>query len=158
MNAKPLLLPALLVLAVALPLHAQDPAKVAPEAYRCTFENEHARLCEVTVKPGAKIPSHSHPQHLVYVLAPGKARIIAVGAAPAEVDFATGQALWIPAETHHAENIGDTEVKLLVIEFKSLKTNPPKADKADQAARTMDEASAPDVPIKDKPKQEAQQE
>lgn len=154
MNAKSIRAPALalLALAVALPLQAQDPTKVAPDMYNCTFENEHARLCEVTVKAGAKIADHSHPQHLVYVLAPGKARITAVGGEAADVDFVTGQTLWIPAETHHAENIGDSEVKLLVVEFKALKTNAPKKD------MPMHDMPKHDMPPKDKPKQEAQKE
>lgn len=149
MNATSIWPPALALLALAItaPLQAQDPVKVAPDMYSCMFENEHARLCEVTVKAGAKIAPHSHPQHLVYVLAPGKARISPVGGEAAEVDFTTGQALWIPAETHHAENIGDTEVKLLVIEFKALKTNAPKPD-----------TSMKDMPMMDMPKQEAQKE
>lgn len=143
--ARPAL--ALLVLAITPPLQAQDPAKVSPDMYKCTFENEHARLCEVTVPAGARIPSHSHPQHLVYVLEPGKARISPTAGEAAEVDFTTGQTLWIPAETHHAENIGDTEVKLLVIEFKALKTNAP-----------MKDMPMKDMPMKDKLKQEAQKE
>ena len=110
-----------LALLAAPEARPQDPPVVAPDMYKCTFENEHARLCEVTIKAGAKIPSHSHPQHMLYVLAPGKARIYPTGGEAMEVDFATGQAIWANAETHHAENIGATEVKLLVIEFTALK-------------------------------------
>lgn len=137
---------ALLALVVALPLQAQDPAKVGPDLYNCTFENEHARLCEITIKAGAKIPSHSHPQHLLYVLAPGKARIHPAAGEAVEVDFTRGQTVWAAAETHHAENIGDTEVKLLMVEFKALKTNAPKKD-----------MPMKDVPMEDKLK-EAQKE
>lgn len=134
MNAKSIRLPglALLTLAIALPLQAQDPAKVAPDMYNCTFENEHARLCEVTIEAGAKIASHSHPQHMLYVLAPGKARIHPEGGEAVEVDFAPGQAIWANAETHHAENIGGTEVKLLVIEFKALKDSAKAKDSKDK--------------------------
>ena len=112
---------ALALAAVALPaVHAQDPAVVAPEIYKCTFENEHTRVCEVTFAPGATIAPHSHPQHLAYVLAGGKIRITVVGGEPQEVELTPGASLWTPAETHHAENIGATEVKLLVVEFRDL--------------------------------------
>ena len=122
MNAKSIRWPAAAVLAaVAFASHAQDPAKVAPDIYKCKLENDHARLCEVTFKPGAKIAPHSHPQHMVYVLAPGKLRITTVGGEPQEVEFAKGQTAWMPAETHFAENIGKTELKALVIEYRDIK-------------------------------------
>jgi len=124
MNVKSICSPAAVLLALAtVPLaQAQDPAVVAPDIYKCTFENEHTRLCEITFKPGAKIAPHSHPDHLVYVLQPGKLRITDDGTGKAaDADFAVGQAVWLPAVTHHAENIGGTEVKAVVIEFKDLK-------------------------------------
>jgi quercetin dioxygenase-like cupin family protein len=99
---------------------AQDPVTVGPDIYKCTFENAHTRLCEVTFKPGAKIGMHSHPDHLVYVLSPGKLRITRAGGESQEAELKAGATLWIPAETHQAENIGSTEVKSLVIEYKAL--------------------------------------
>jgi quercetin dioxygenase-like cupin family protein len=124
MNVKSIWSPAVVLLAMgaAPPALAQDPAVVAPDIYKCTFENEHTRLCEVTFQPGAKIAKHSHPDHLVYVLQPGKLRITDDGTGEsADTDFATGQSVWLPAVTHHGENMGGTEVKALVIEFKDLK-------------------------------------
>ncbi len=109
-------------LAIAPPSFAQDPVKVAPGNYNCTLENAQTRLCEFTLGPGGKIPTHSHPNHAVYVLAPGKLRITddATGKAD-EHDFKAGQTVWIPAVTHHAENIGDTTLKGLVIEYRDRK-------------------------------------
>ena len=122
MNAKPLRWPAAALLAaVAVAAQAQDPATVAPDIYKCKLENDHARLCEVTFKPGQKIAVHSHPQHMVYVLKPGKMRITTVGGEPKDLDFTMGQAVWMPAEAHSGENIGKTEVKALVIEYRDLK-------------------------------------
>lgn len=108
-------------LALAAPAaHAQDPATVAPDSYKCTFENEHARLCEVTIAPGGTIPTHSHPQHLVYVLSGGTLRITVEGGEPQDSELAPGASLWAPAETHHAQNVGETEIKALVVEFRDL--------------------------------------
>lgn len=123
MNAKSICSSAVALLALAAaPLaFGQDPAVVAPEFYKCTFENEHARLCEVTFKPGATIPSHSHPQHLLHALTAGKVRIFKVGAEPVDLDLTPGQTLWVPAETHYATNIGTAEFKALVVEFRDLK-------------------------------------
>ena len=127
MNAKSTWSSAALLLALvaAPPARAQDPAVVAPDIYKCSFENEHARLCEITIKPGAKIASHSHPGHLVHVLKPGKLRITDDGTGKSEdVDFAIGQTVWVPAVAHHGANIGGTEIKAILVEFKDRKGAP----------------------------------
>jgi len=118
-----------IAICVALPLLAQDPAKVGSDIYRCTFENEYARLCEVVFKPGASVGMHSHPNHLVYVTAPGKLRITPAGKDPVDADFKPGMAAWMGAETHSAVNTGKTELRGLVIEFKER----PMKDPAEQA-------------------------
>lgn len=97
---------------------AQDPAKVGPNIYKCTFENERARVCEIRFKPGDSIPVHSHPDHIVYVISGGKLRITPTKGAPAEADVKPGQVLWFPAEAHSAVNVGSTDVRGLVIELK----------------------------------------
>jgi quercetin dioxygenase-like cupin family protein len=97
---------------------AQDPAKVAPDNYKCTFENDRVRVCEVTIKPGAKIPMHSHPDHFAYTLAPGKLRITRADGTSTDADLAAGAVVWIPAETHQGQNTGATEIKVVVVELK----------------------------------------
>jgi quercetin dioxygenase-like cupin family protein/ketosteroid isomerase-like protein len=99
---------------------AQDPAKVGPNIYKCILENERVRVCEIRFRPGDRIPVHSHPDHFVYITAPGKLRITAVGGQPAEIDFKAGQIAWIPAEAHSAMNTGTTEVRALVVELKDI--------------------------------------
>src|SRR5687767_10591061 len=104
--ASSLLFVAALCVVLTTPAAAQDPAKVAPDIYKCTFENDRVRVCEVTAKPGAKIDMHSHPEHFAYVLAPGKLRITKADGAPTEAELTVGSTIWFPAETHRAENIG----------------------------------------------------
>lgn len=132
MNAKTTWSPVatLLALAAASQAWAQDPAVVAQDIYKCPFENEQSRLCEISFKPGAKIAPHSHPDHLVYVLQPGTLRITDDGTGKSsDVEFAVGQAVWIPAVTHHAVNVGDTEVKAVLIEFKNSAGKAKRKDK-----------------------------
>ena len=97
---------------------AQDPAKVATNIYKCTLDNERVRVCEVTFKPGAKIPVHSHPDHVVYVVGGGKLTITGADGKAQDVPLKSGQALWLPAQSHSAVNSGKTEVKLAVVELK----------------------------------------
>jgi len=106
------------VASVAATTAAQDPAKIGPDIYRTVLENEHVRVCEATFKPGARIAAHSHPDHLVYVVAGGKLRLSHPDGTTAELSEPTGSALWIPAETHAAENVGETEVRVVVFELK----------------------------------------
>ncbi len=106
------------LLALAAPARAQDPAKVAPDVYKCVFENDEVRVCEVAAKPGKKVGMHSHPAHLMYVTAPGKLKITRSDGKVTEGDFTVGQVVWIPAETHSAINPGTTELKGIVVELK----------------------------------------
>lgn len=98
---------------------ATDPLKVAPNMYKLLFENERVRVMEVTFKPGEKIAEHSHPDHFVTVLEPGKLKISKPNATPNEMELKIDQVIWIPAETHWAENTGTSMVKLLVTELKT---------------------------------------
>ena len=53
---------------------ADDAAKVAPHVYKVVFENERARVLEVTMEAGARSELHAHPDYFVYFLAAGKVR------------------------------------------------------------------------------------
>lgn len=104
--------------AAGLPVRAQNPLEVAPDMYRLLHENERVRVLEVTFQPGQSIPPHSHPDHMAYAVEGGKLRLSKPDGSSSDVDLAAGQVLWIPAETHWAENIGDTVVRILVVELK----------------------------------------
>lgn len=121
------LLAVMFCLPVVRPASAQDPLKVAPSMYKLVHENARVRVMEVTFKPGAKIAAHSHPDHFVYALSTGKLKISKPQGEPAELEVKVGEVLWIPAETHWAENTGSTEVRLLVTE---LKEPAPATDKS----------------------------
>jgi quercetin dioxygenase-like cupin family protein len=115
--ALPLLVTALISSLAPMPVHAQDPLKVAPTMYKLLFENDRVRVMEVTFKPGETIAPHSHPDHFVYVVTGGKIKITA-GDQVTDGDLTPGQVLWIGAETHSAVNTGSTEIRLAVTELK----------------------------------------
>ena len=123
------------VFLLSIPLFAQDPAKVAPDIYKCIFENERVRVCEVTFKPGASVAVHSHPEHLVYVMQPGKLTITPVGGKPVDADFKAGQAMWSPADAHSAVNPGKGTLRGLVVELKEM---PVKEDPVTSAILQME--------------------
>jgi quercetin dioxygenase-like cupin family protein len=108
---------AAVAVALTVSAHAQDPLVVGPDIYKLKFENERVRVLEVTFAPGASIAGHSHPDHMAYVIEPGK---ISITNAEGEkvIDLVVGQTVWIPAETHSAKNLGTTTIKLVVVEIK----------------------------------------
>ncbi|HET9886066.1 MAG TPA: cupin domain-containing protein [bacterium] len=97
---------------------AQDPLTVAPKMYKLRTENERIRVLEVSFPPGTKIEQHSHPDHMAYALSGGSLKIHKGEGLVQDADLKTGDVLWIPAETHWAENTGPTTVRLLVVELK----------------------------------------
>jgi len=101
-------------------VEAADPVVVGPHIYKVVFENERVRVSEATFAPGAKIPMHEHPDHFVYVITPGKLKLSYPDGRAVEFNAVPGKVTWIPAEMHAGENIGTTEVKLLVTELKPL--------------------------------------
>ena len=102
----------------AFSAQAQDPVVVGPDIYKQVFDNPRVRVMEVTFAPGAKMPTHSHPDHFGYVLAGGTLHITGADGKAEARDVKTGDVLWIPATTHSAENKGPTPLKVLVVELK----------------------------------------
>lgn len=97
---------------------AEDPLTVGPDIYKLLFENDRVRVMQVTFAPGAKIAMHSHPDHVTTLTTDGTLKLFYPDGTSKELSGKAGDAIWIPAESHAAENIGTTEVKGVVIELK----------------------------------------
>ena len=117
---------ALLALLPALALpeisSAQDAAKTQPQSYRVAFENDRVRVLDYNGRPGMGVCGdgmHSHPAHLAVLLSNGKVRIRTPdGKVEVHTDTPIGSVFWSNAETHEVENIGGTDVRILIIEIK----------------------------------------
>jgi quercetin dioxygenase-like cupin family protein len=105
-------------------VRAQDAAKVAPTVYKVVLENEHVRVMVATVKPGEKVPMHSHPASVIYPLNASKVKFTSPDGKSIEVDMKPGAASWHEPETHAPENIGTAEARVLVIEMKDSTKKP----------------------------------
>lgn len=104
-----------------------DPTQVGPDIYKTVAENDQLRAFEVTFAPGAKIAMHKHPDHVAYALTDGKLTLTGQDGKSQEIDIKAGQAMFLPAQAHAAENKGDKETKLLVVELRGpSKTPAPK--------------------------------
>lgn len=97
---------------------AQDPLEVAPDMYKLLLENDRVRVMEVSFKPGEKIDTHSHPDHVAYIASGGTLSITEQGKEPQDIVATDGQVLWLDAQTHSAVNVGQTDIKIVVVELK----------------------------------------
>jgi quercetin dioxygenase-like cupin family protein len=97
----------------------QDPLIVNSKTIALKLENSRVRVLEATLKPGDKEKTHSHPAYVIYVIAGGKVRNHAADGTVTESEFRTGDVIYRDPITHWAENIGDTTIRLELIELKN---------------------------------------
>ena len=108
-----------LFLIVGTSLHAQDPLKVASNVYKKVLvENDQVRVVQIEFAPGESTAWHSHPNHVIYALTDGKLEITDKDKPANVIDVKAGDAMFMPAVTHMAKNVGTTTVKLVVTELK----------------------------------------
>ena len=95
---------------------AQDPVKTSPDQFKVLFENEQVRVLEFTGKAGSKAPMHSHPDHVIYIVAGGKSRFTMPDGKTQELESKPGEARWTPAGSHASEALSDS--KAILVELK----------------------------------------
>jgi Tfp pilus assembly protein PilF len=111
----------------AVAVAAQVPLKVAPEAYKLEFENDHVKVQRAHYAPHAKIPEHDHTAFgaaYVYLNDAGPVIFKHVGLSYGAVtrpavkagSFRLYKAV---KETHEVENPSDTPSDFLRVEFKT---------------------------------------
>ena len=98
--------------------NTQDPLVVNSESIKLKLENARVRVLEATLKPGVKEKVHSHPAYVIYVIAGGKVRTHNVDGTVAEAEFHSGDVIYREPVTHWAENIGNTTIRLELVELK----------------------------------------
>ena len=104
---------------------AQDAVQSQPQNYRVALENDKLRVLEYNGRPGMGVCGdgmHSHPAHLTVLLSTGKVRIKTPdGKVEVPGDAPVGAVFWSDAVTHEVENIGGSNIRLLLIELKSAR-------------------------------------
>ena len=119
------LLALLPMLAIAEDSSAQDAVQSQPQNFRVAFENNRVRVLDYNGRPGMGVCGdgmHSHPAHLTVNLSNGKVRMkMPNGKVEVHSDIPVGAVFWSDGETHEVENIGGTNVRILLIELKSAR-------------------------------------
>ncbi len=118
-----ILLGALIVTAVSFAdqSHAQDAVAVSPDIYTVLFESDEIRVLELEYEPGERDAMHSHPKYTIVTKEGGTLRIHTESGDPRDVTMQVDQPrLLDPVKAHWAENVGDTTVRVIAVEFKGL--------------------------------------
>ncbi len=114
-----LVMSGLLVLAGSRVVLAQDPAVVNAKTVHVKLENDRVRVLEAILQPGEREQLHSHPAYVTYVIAGGTVRNHIADGTTAEAVLKTGDVLYRDAVVHWAENIGTTQIQLILVELKA---------------------------------------
>ena len=98
-----------------------DGLKASPANFKLLLENEHVRVLEYTLKPGEKDTPHTHTAKSSYVVSGGKIKVYLENGEELIFDEKAGTADWGDyVGKHYVENIGNTTVKIVLTEIKSL--------------------------------------
>jgi quercetin dioxygenase-like cupin family protein len=111
-----------------------DPTVTNPDHYSTLWENEHVRVLEYTDQPGAATTPHDHPNSVMITLT-GFRRRLSSGGREFEVELPAEQAVWLPAQRHSGENIGDSPTHTIIVELKG-----------DAAGEATGDALGPEIP------------
>ncbi len=95
-----------------------DAAIVAPNLYKVLVENDRVRVLEYRGKPGDKAAMHSHPALVAYALRGGKVKFTSPSGDTEESQLEDGQAMFFEATDHATENVGTSEVHIVLVELK----------------------------------------
>ncbi len=97
-----------------------DAVAVAPDEFAVKLDNDDVRVIEYEIRPGQQEPWHTHPPKVSYVLTGGTLRIRLKDGTSFDVTETPGETSWRAAlGPHHAENIGTTPVRILLVEVKA---------------------------------------
>jgi quercetin dioxygenase-like cupin family protein len=116
-----------LLLSSHVPLWADDAVKTDPDKYRVVLENDRVRVLEYRDKPGEKTKMHTHPDFVLQAMAPFKRKLTLSNGKTVTREFKAGEIVWMNAQSHIGENIGETDTHVLITELKETAAKKPAA-------------------------------
>jgi hypothetical protein len=95
-----------------------DPIVTNPNKYKVVFENEKVRVLEYSDRPGDKTRPHIHPDSVMITLSAFDRKLY-FDDKEITVQKKSGEASWLPAQTHMGENTGSTDTHAIFVELKN---------------------------------------
>jgi hypothetical protein len=96
-----------------------DPLRVASHSHKLLFENKFVRVLSFHLIPGQRTRPHYHPDHVAYVLRGGVLRETLPNRRVIRRVWRAKRARWVEGGTRIVQNVGMSEVRLLMVELKS---------------------------------------
>ena len=109
----------LLSAAIARPVQAQDPAESDSATYTVLLENDRIRVLSYHDRPGEKTTMHHHPAFVLYALSDFERQVTRDDGQRVTRAFKTGDVVWMEAQTHIGENVGQTDTNVIIVEVKA---------------------------------------
>jgi len=89
----------------ASPASAVDLVAAAPRQVKVLVDNDKVRVMEVRIAKGDKIPMHSHPDMVVYIIKGGRTKWTSADGEVTETTAKDGDTRFRPAVTHAHEHL-----------------------------------------------------
>lgn len=89
---------------------------ISPNLYKKLADTLNIRMLMGTYKPGDSSIMHAHPDFALYVLEGSTVELTAEDGNKQNIEFKKNMAVVLPAATHSAKNIGNTTLRLVVVE------------------------------------------
>jgi quercetin dioxygenase-like cupin family protein len=100
----------------------------SPANFKLLLENDHVRVLQYTLLPGALDHWHTHPPRVGYVLSGAKIRVTEADGSTHDYDEKTGDTYWGDfSPLHDTLNIGTTPYIALLVEVKDAPAKAPPA-------------------------------
>jgi hypothetical protein len=96
-----------------------DPVALDPDKFDVRLENKRVRVLEARIPPGQGHGMHWHPEHLIVTLSSYKVQDTFTDGSTKTMERGAGELLWGDELTHATQNIGETAVHALIVEFKT---------------------------------------
>ena len=100
-----------------------DPAITDAAKYVVILENGRVRVFDYHDHPGDKTSMHQHRDFVLYALSPFKRRLTFADGKISDREFRAGDVVWMDAQTHIGENVGETDTNVLIVELKESPTS-----------------------------------
>lgn len=91
-------------------------AELMPDKAKVIFENQEAKVIEVSLEPGDKQPVHVAASRVAYSLTPAKLKFTS-GEQSTETAYAAGEAHWHDGGEHEVECLSEEPVRYIVFEM-----------------------------------------
>jgi hypothetical protein len=108
------------------PALAQTSVQPTPaERTKVLLDNDRVRVTELRLPPGAKFELPSEANQFAYLLTDATLEFARPGHTPYEFQFKAGEATLLPAQSTHAQNRGEAEVRAVLVVVKEVKRAKP---------------------------------